>query len=81
MALDTSLESSAILPANVSSVHSREEGVPAGPLRIPGRDIELRAGDTIVQAGNLHTWINRGDEPCRLLFVVVAGERGEPPTG
>lgn len=50
-------------------------------LRIPGRDIELRAGDTIVQAGNLHTWINRGDEPCRLLFVVVAGERGEPPVG
>ena len=49
-------------------------------LRIPGRDIELHAGDTIVQAGNLHTWINRGDEPCRLLFV-VAGERGEPPAG
>lgn len=44
-------------------------------LRIPGRDIELEAGDTIVQAGNLHTWLNRGDAPCLLLFVVVAGER------
>jgi len=50
-------------------------------LRIPGRDIELQAGDTIVQAGNLHTWINRGDEPCVLLFVVVAGERGRPTRG
>ena len=44
-------------------------------LRIPGRDIELEAGDTIVQAGNLHTWLNRSDEPCVLLFVVVAGDR------
>jgi hypothetical protein len=50
-------------------------------LRIPGRDIELQAGDTIVQAGNLHTWINRGEEPCVLLFVVVAGERGQPAQG
>jgi len=48
-------------------------------LRLPDRDIELRPGDTLVQAGNLHTWINRGAEPCVLLFVVVAGERGVNP--
>jgi len=50
-------------------------------LRLPDRDIELRTGDTLVQAGNLHTWINRGEEPCVLLFVVVAGERGRPSEG
>lgn len=44
-------------------------------LRIEGQDIPLEAGDTIVQSGNLHTWINRGTEPCVLLFVVIAGER------
>jgi mannose-6-phosphate isomerase-like protein (cupin superfamily) len=44
-------------------------------LRIEGTDIELAAGDTIVQAGNLHTWINRWPETCVLLFVVVAGTR------
>lgn len=42
-------------------------------LRIENRDIELGAGDTIVQGGNMHTWINRWREPCLLLFVVVTG--------
>lgn len=46
-------------------------------LRIEGTDLELAAGDTVVQAGNLHTWINRGSEPCVLLFVVVAAQRTE----
>ena len=44
-------------------------------LRIEGADIELHAGDTIVQSGNRHTWLNHGPETCVLLFVVVAGER------
>lgn len=43
--------------------------------RIEGREFELRAGDTIVQGGNLHTWINRWPEPCLLLFVVLTGQR------
>lgn len=42
-------------------------------LALPEREIELRAGDVIVQGGNDHTWINRWREPCVLLFVVVAG--------
>ena len=42
-------------------------------LRIEERDIELGPGDTIVQGANLHTFINRWDEPCLLLFVVVTG--------
>ena len=46
-------------------------------LRLEDRDLELAAGDTLVQAGNLHTWINRWDEPCLLLFVVIAAE-GKP---
>jgi uncharacterized cupin superfamily protein len=44
-------------------------------LRLEDRELELGAGDTLVQAGNLHTWINRFDAPCLLLFVVVAAER------
>jgi mannose-6-phosphate isomerase-like protein (cupin superfamily) len=44
-------------------------------LKIEGSEIELGAGDTVVQSGNLHTWINRWPEPCALLFVVVAGVR------
>jgi mannose-6-phosphate isomerase-like protein (cupin superfamily) len=43
-------------------------------LRLEDRELELGAGDTLVQAGNLHTWINRFDAPCLLLFVVLAAE-------
>jgi mannose-6-phosphate isomerase-like protein (cupin superfamily) len=41
-------------------------------FKMDDREIELAAGDTLVQGGNLHSWINRWDEPCLLLFVVVA---------
>lgn len=44
-------------------------------LKLEDRELELGAGDTLVQAANLHTWINRFDAPCLLLFVVVAAER------
>lgn len=45
-------------------------------LRIEGREFELGPGDTIVQGGNLHTFENRWQESCLLLFVVVTGQRG-----
>jgi len=38
---------------------------------LPDREIVLNAGDTLVQGGNHHTWINRWSETCLLLFVVV----------
>ncbi len=43
--------------------------------RDTGRDLELGAGDVLVQGGNLHTFINRWAESCMLLFVVVTGRR------
>ena len=43
-------------------------------LRTEEKDVELGPGDTIVQGGNLHTWINKWREPCLLLFVVLTGE-------
>ena len=42
------------------------------------RELILRAGDTLIQGGNLHTWINRWKEPCLLLFVVVTGAGKRP---
>lgn len=44
-------------------------------LVLEDRELVLDPGDTLVQAGNLHTWINRWPETCVLLFVVVAGAR------
>jgi mannose-6-phosphate isomerase-like protein (cupin superfamily) len=43
--------------------------------RIDDREIELGPGDTIVQGGTNHTWINRWQEPCLLLFVVVTARK------
>lgn len=50
-------------------------------LRIEGGEIELGAGDTLVQGGNLHTFENRWAESCLLLFVVVTGQRSAATTG
>ena len=33
--------------------------------------VHLKAGDTIVQRGTSHNWINRGPAPCRVLFVLI----------
>ncbi len=33
--------------------------------------IHMRAGDVIVQQATNHAWINRGTEPCRILFALI----------
>lgn len=42
-------------------------------LRIDSQELDLGPGDILVQGGNLHTFENRRDESCLLLFVVVTG--------
>ncbi len=34
-------------------------------------DVHLKAGDVIVQRGTNHAWENRGDEPCKIAFVLI----------
>ncbi len=34
-------------------------------------DVHLRQGDVIVQQATNHAWINRGTEPCQILFVLM----------
>lgn len=36
-----------------------------------GVEVELHAGDTVVQRGTIHKWTNRGSEPCTIAFVLV----------
>jgi mannose-6-phosphate isomerase-like protein (cupin superfamily) len=31
----------------------------------------LKSGDVVVQQATNHAWINRGTEPCRILFVLI----------
>jgi hypothetical protein len=34
-------------------------------------EIHLEAGDVLVQQGTNHAWINRGNAPCRIAFVLI----------
>lgn len=36
-----------------------------------GVEVHLRAGDTMVQRGTMHNWINRGTEPCILAVILI----------
>ena len=34
-------------------------------------DVELKAGDVVVQRGTNHAWSNRGKESCQIAFILV----------
>jgi mannose-6-phosphate isomerase-like protein (cupin superfamily) len=48
-------------------------------LVLPDRTLTLHPGEVLVQAGNRHSWVNRSNEYCRLLVVVLTGRRTPPP--
>ncbi len=36
-------------------------------------DVVLKQGDVVVQRGTSHSWANRSDKPCKILFVLIDG--------
>ena len=36
-----------------------------------GEEIHLKAGDVLIQQATNHAWVNRGDKPCRIAFVLI----------
>jgi mannose-6-phosphate isomerase-like protein (cupin superfamily) len=34
-------------------------------------EVHLAAGDVLVQQGTNHAWVNRGERPCRIAFVLL----------
>ena len=44
-------------------------------LVLPEQRLTMRRGDLLIQAGNMHSWINATQQVCRLLVVVLTGER------
>jgi len=40
-----------------------------------GREVHLRAGDTVVQNGTRHAWRNKSAEPCRVVFCLIGAHR------
>jgi len=37
-----------------------------------GVEVNLKAGDVIVQRGTVHNWIHRGSEPCVIAYVLTS---------
>ena len=33
--------------------------------------VRLKAGDVMVQRGTIHDWVNNGDKPCVIAFVLI----------
>jgi quercetin dioxygenase-like cupin family protein len=47
-------------------------------MELDGETVTLKAGDMLVQRGTIHNWINRYDEPCQIVFILVAGKPVSP---
>jgi mannose-6-phosphate isomerase-like protein (cupin superfamily) len=39
-----------------------------------GQDVDLKAGDVLIQCGTNHAWSNRSKEPCVIAFVLIDGD-------
>jgi mannose-6-phosphate isomerase-like protein (cupin superfamily) len=37
-------------------------------------DVQLKAGDVVIQRGTNHAWSNRSDKPALMLYVLIDGE-------
>lgn len=40
-------------------------------LLLDDTDVHLKAGDVVVQRGTNHAWVNRGNQPCQVAFILI----------
>jgi len=40
-----------------------------------GKEVHLRAGDTVIQNGTRHAWHNKGSEPCSMVLCLIGAHR------
>jgi len=40
-------------------------------MEMDGTLIHLKAGDILVQRGTIHNWINNGEAPCSIAFILI----------
>ena len=40
-------------------------------MLLDNEDVQLRAGDVVIQCGTNHAWSNRSDKLCRMLYVLI----------
>ena len=37
-------------------------------------EVEMKAGDVMVQRATWHGWANRSDKPCQIAFILIGGK-------
>ncbi len=42
-------------------------------LVLDDEEVEVGPGSVVIQRGTNHAWANRGERPCRMLFILVDG--------
>jgi mannose-6-phosphate isomerase-like protein (cupin superfamily) len=40
-------------------------------MMLDDKVVHVKAGDVVVQQATNHAWLNRGTEPCRIIFVLM----------
>ena len=40
-------------------------------MMLDDKTVHLKAGDVVVQQATNHAWLNRGTEPCRVIFILM----------
>jgi quercetin dioxygenase-like cupin family protein len=40
-------------------------------MELDDEEVNLKAGDVLVQRGTIHNWVNRGDKPCVIVLVLI----------
>jgi hypothetical protein len=68
-------------PGNIPRMHRTDSidyaVVMAGEIDMEldnGVSVHLKAGDTLVQRGTIHNWMNRGTQPCVIAFILIAAK-------
>jgi hypothetical protein len=47
-------------------------------MLLDDEDVELSAGDVVIQTGTNHAWANRGHAPCLMAFVLIDASTDPP---
>jgi quercetin dioxygenase-like cupin family protein len=45
-------------------------------MQLDEGEVHLKPGDTVIQRGTIHNWVNRGPEPVLIAFILIATEGG-----
>ena len=46
-------------------------------MQLDKGEVYLKPGDVVIQRETIHNWVNKGTEPCLMIFILVATEGGK----